>query len=225
MTWNSFFDTFAAVGDWDQIVSDHYVAQLLARVPIDRTTTVLDYGCGGGYDVRVLGSKAGHVFGTDRSPSQLARARQRTHPLSNCSIVEYDRYASLPPLDLILCKSVIQYMSPEELQRELSVWHQLLKDDGTVVCADVLMERPHFVAEVMEMFHLARSTSSLAVFLRQVVRQVFSPYMLMQHRQPLATYSFELLVGLGNDVGFRVAVSENLVYNRLRKTVTFVKVS
>ena len=78
------FDRAAAT--WDltdrRVVLAHAVAQAIAaRVPLARTQSVLDFGCGTGLVTFELGPRVGSITGADTSPGMLQTLAEKSKAL------------------------------------------------------------------------------------------------------------------------------------------------
>ena len=64
-------------------------AELLARIPLDEVSTIVDLGCGPGNSTALLKHRwpSAHITGVDNSPAMLEEARRA---LPDCHFVEAD---------------------------------------------------------------------------------------------------------------------------------------
>lgn len=120
--------------------------------------TVLDLGCGGGFDVFIAGKKVGptgRVIGVDITPEMITRARQNI-PASGLNNVEFrlGEIEHLPvadaSVDVVISNCVIN-LSPDKPQ----VWREIaraLKPGGRVAVSDLalLKQLPTAVCEMVE---------------------------------------------------------------------------
>ena len=84
--------------------------ELLARVPVERPTHVVDLGCGPGNSTALLHARwpEAHVVGVDSSPEMLARAR-RDLPALSFELADVRAY-SPPPVDVFFANAVLQWV-------------------------------------------------------------------------------------------------------------------
>ena len=84
-------------------------AELLARVPLDAVSTVVDLGCGPGNSTALLKQRwpSAHITGVDNSPAMLEEARSA---LPECHFVEADirQFTPHQPLDVIYANASLQ---------------------------------------------------------------------------------------------------------------------
>lgn len=118
-------------------------------------TSILDLGCGAGFDLVVARGKvgdSGKVCGVDLSQEMIDRARKNLQELG-FDDVEIALVASeaLPyeesSFDVVISNGVIN-LSPQKLQlfREL---HRVLKDGGTLQFADIMFEDSSYSQNVV----------------------------------------------------------------------------
>jgi SAM-dependent methyltransferase len=113
---------------------------LVAHLGIDRTTRVLDLGCGPGLYASRLADHAGHVHGIDLSATSIAEAQRRA-PVGNATF-EVGDYLSTPlPLHDVALLLMYDYgaLSPSDRQRLLRRVHAAMAPGGRFVL-DVLTQ-------------------------------------------------------------------------------------
>lgn len=99
------------VGYWNHNIAYH--AELLAAVPPDGGD-VLDIGCGAGFLVEKLVTKATSVIGLDPDPRAIEQAQRRLTETSNAQVV-LGSFLSAPELDgrsfdLITCVATLHHL-------------------------------------------------------------------------------------------------------------------
>ena len=86
-------------------------AELLARVPLDDVTAIVDLGCGPGNSTALLKQRwpTADITGVDNSPAMLEEAR---NALPECHFVESDirHYKPAQPLSLIYANASLQWI-------------------------------------------------------------------------------------------------------------------
>ncbi|WP_210508270.1 methyltransferase domain-containing protein, partial [Pantoea ananatis] len=86
-------------------------AELLARIPLDDVSSIVDLGCGPGNSTALLKHRwpSAHVTGVDNSPAMLDEARSA---LPDCHFVEADIRQFKPgqPLSLIYANASLQWV-------------------------------------------------------------------------------------------------------------------
>ncbi|WP_108665732.1 class I SAM-dependent methyltransferase [Euzebya rosea] len=101
--------------------------------------TVLEWGCGGGTNLRALAPHASTLYGVDVSPESLDEAERElaevgpafTPVLTTVADPEAALSAVAAPLDLFLCVNVMELIpSPEYGERILQIARQMLRPGG-----------------------------------------------------------------------------------------------
>ena len=115
--------------------------RVLEQAGIQRGMRVADLGCGVGMVTQLLAElvgPAGHVVGVDFSGAQIKQARELLPTtFSNVSFIEASATdTGLIPesFDLVYCRFLLIHLTEPELA--LREMHELLKEDGILVCED-----------------------------------------------------------------------------------------
>jgi SAM-dependent methyltransferase len=133
------FDEWAAAGKDKGMEQRHWhtAKHVLARMPVERTDTVLDLGTGSGYILRALRETAGidRGYGLDGSPEMLRNARSYTDD-PNVGFVRGD-FDDLPlgtdQVDHVFSMEAFYYATdPHHTIEEI---RRILKPGGTFYCA------------------------------------------------------------------------------------------
>ena len=106
------------MSDWNAAQYLHFVnertrpaADLLARVPLEAATDIVDLGCGPGTATALIAERfaKARIVGVDSAPDMLAQAR---HTLPRVEFVQSDLrdYSTHVPQDLIFANSVLQWL-------------------------------------------------------------------------------------------------------------------
>ncbi|MEU9170813.1 class I SAM-dependent methyltransferase [Streptomyces sp. NPDC048420] len=116
----------------------HYHPWLMRRLP-PRFDRALDVGCGAGDLVRLLATRATHVYGIDSDERIIGKARELTGPglpvtLSVADGLSYDEGA---PYDVITCVAVLHHLP---LTETLTRFRDRLASGGTLVIVGVAQE-------------------------------------------------------------------------------------
>ncbi|QEL15296.1 class I SAM-dependent methyltransferase [Limnoglobus roseus] len=136
----------------------HNFRQAIRPAATDR---LLDYGCGFGHVAGLLAPHVGEVRVWDAAPAMCDRAAANLSQFPN--VRPWDETER--DFNLILVNSVVQYLSPGELTRNLRRWEQLLAVGGRLILSDV-SEPGHSV--LSDMWSLFRFSVRRGYFLSAV---------------------------------------------------------
>src|ERR1700750_582566 len=101
---------------------------------------VLDYSCGEALSAAKVADACGMLILAEPAPGVRGRLIARFAPNMKIRVrsLEDVRKMHEKSVDLVVMNSVVQYMTPAELDAALSVIHRLLKPAGRLVVGDVL---------------------------------------------------------------------------------------
>jgi len=115
----------------DTSYSLEYAYNLIGDV---RGKTVLDFGCGSGENVIVLGRRGARVIGIDISPDLIALAKNRAQQAEVTADLRigsaYDTGLPDRSVDVIFCIALIHHLEIPRVQREMA---RVLREDGYIV--------------------------------------------------------------------------------------------
>jgi ubiquinone/menaquinone biosynthesis C-methylase UbiE len=99
---------------------------------------VVDAGCGTGVNMLLLHSKVERILGMDYSASAIARCKRQTaaRKIPNVRLMHGDVTAVPLPdasADIVLCMSVLQYLSDAEVRTAFAEFARILRPHGTVI--------------------------------------------------------------------------------------------
>ncbi len=132
------------IGDdaFDRIGADNAARFLRFAAALDFPTTdltILEWGCGGGANLRALVPHAAGLYGVDVSPESLAHAERELAgagpPFTPVLVTVADPEAALAavtdPIDLFVCVNVMELVpGPEYGERILRIAQQVLRPGG-----------------------------------------------------------------------------------------------
>jgi len=154
-------------------VSDGLIANLGEGRP-----AVLDYGCGEALFADRVARQCGRLYLCDAAPSVRGELQRRFASIDNIVVVSPEDVAGLPAgsLDLIVANSVIQYLSPADLDRCLEQWKRLLGPGGRLLVADVIPPSVSPLTDALALLDFGRREGFLLAAGAGLVRTFFSNY-------------------------------------------------
>ena len=113
----------------------HELLQFIRPQPDDE---VLDAGCGSGANIALLHDKVKRIVGIDYSRGAVARCAKRimAGQIMNVEVVQGE-VTSIPvadkSMDKVLCLSVLQYLTDDQVRQSLAEFSRVLRPGGTVI--------------------------------------------------------------------------------------------
>jgi hypothetical protein len=115
--------------------------------------------------------------------------------------------------------SVAQYLSEEELNKLLVLFHRLLKESGLFVLGDILPPRLSAFADAKALLRFGRKEGFLFDALFGLVRTVFSSYWRLRTKFGLTRYDKDEMLAKLTAAGFWAAQApKNIGHNQARMT-------
>jgi len=152
------FDRAAAT--WDltdrRVVLAHAVAQAIAaRVPLARTQSVLDFGCGTGLVTFELGPRVGSITGADTSPGMLQTLAEKSKALEiPVQLLALDSSGTGDlggPYDLIVSSMTLHHVA--DVPALFRQFARHLRPGGRVALADLDEEDGSFHEPTVSIHH------------------------------------------------------------------------
>ncbi|MEO1245989.1 MAG: class I SAM-dependent methyltransferase [Pseudomonadota bacterium] len=218
-SWQDYWNTVSSKPRVFAVEAVDYADRLRRSVVLDATTRMLDFGCGFGYVAEQLVNDVRSIEIWDAAENVRGQALVRTAGIHN--IVYADLSGSADPrsvFDLITIHSVIQYMSPEELQDWMRRWHTMLQPGGKLVISDILEKQGDSNVEIVRLMRFAAANGFFFDALINGVKE-FSRYSRTRGKRDLDHTPPEQLEKLAETAGFEMQVlDENLSYRADRYT-------
>jgi ubiquinone/menaquinone biosynthesis C-methylase UbiE len=222
-TWREFWNGVNSiyVSDRHKLLHDRLVAsQIAAFVPCPGAT-VLDYGCGDTTAAEVIASRCGRLILLDSASNVRAflSARYDGHP--KIQVVSPEQALTLPrgSLDLVVANSLLQYLSPLELDELLARLLTLLKPTGALVIGDVIPPDQSMIADAIELLRFGYEGEFALSALVGLARTAFSDYRRLRSSVGLSFYSEAEVLALLRSRGFIARrYRPNIGHNQSRMT-------
>lgn len=211
--WQQFWDLKHRIYANERHRKAHYqrIAQdIISELP-HGDAIVLDYGCGEALDAGRISRFCGRLILCEAAPRVRQSLGVRFRANQKILVVAAPDLRRLGPstVDLVIMNSVIQYMSPDELDGVLASMRALLRYDGRLIVGDVVSPDGSIIADAISLLRTAVHAGFLVAALWSLLATLFSPYRRLRREIGLTTYTeaeiMERLARAGFDVERRVA--------------------
>jgi SAM-dependent methyltransferase len=228
--WVAYYDSQHSIYVNDRHRDVHYarLADAIASHVPCRTAAVLDYGCGEALHADRVATAAGRLTLAEAGPAVRGRLIERFDGNPKMLVISTDRVASLPPdsLDLVILHSVSQYLTPEEFERTVALFHRLLKRGGLLLVGDVVMPDVSVIADSWALLRFGWRDGFFCAAVLGLIRTFFSDYWRLRTRVGLTRYSEKDMAGKLAAAGFKVTrAPANLGHLATRMTFLARKIS
>lgn len=197
-------------------IADHIIAQIPSP-----EATVLDFSCGEAVDAARVANACRELILVEPAPNLRARLKERFRDETRITVRAPEDLAAMRPasLDLIVMVSVVQYMTPEELEAALTTFRRLLKPDGKLAVADVIPPDAGAAADVVSLLSFGAREGFFLAALTGIARTVLSDYRRLRSQLGLMRYSEHEMRGKLSAAGFASERStRNMGHNPARMT-------
>ena len=125
--WNQ--DTPIYVGERHKALHYRLIAADIAALVPSPEAHVLDHGCGEALAAERVAAKCARLYLADAAPLVRERLAERFRASDKIEVLAPEDVERLPDasLDLVVANSLLQYLSPDELQGLLRLWRTKLK--------------------------------------------------------------------------------------------------
>lgn len=199
----------------------HYEAianEVAAFIP-SAQAVVLDYGCGDALAAELLAEKAGRLYLYDGAAKIETVLRRRYGANDKIGLLSGEALAALPDgsLDLFICHSIFQYLSPEECRAVATLAAKKLKLGGKILVSDIIPPHLDTVADELALLDFAYRGGFFLAALRGLFLSSFSRYRRMRRRVGLTTFTIPDMLRLLSIEGFEARrLEQNIGHNRAR---------
>lgn len=221
--WASFWDQPHSIYVNQRHLDVHYrdIAESIVALLPKREARVLDYGCGEAVHADLVANAAAELVLCDVAPSVRAHLVRRFGGNSKIRVLAPEEIERLPAqsFDFVIANSLVQYISPPQLDRLLLVWRRLLAPGGTLTLADVVPPDVDPLSDAVALALYAAKNGFLLAAIFGTVRTFFSPYRKVRQKLGIARYSEEEFVQKLAASGFgALRLPFNLEHNSARMT-------
>jgi SAM-dependent methyltransferase len=219
--WIAFWDSHHAIYVSAHHRDVHYlrIAEDISRY-VPKDGIVLDYGCGDALHAEVAAAPAKRLVLCEAAPNLRDALAARFVSDTKILVVSPDQAAEFnnQSFDLIVMHSVAQYLTGDDLDELLMLFHRLLKEDGHLVLGDIIPPQVSAFTDVIALLRFARADGFFFAALFGLVRTVFSNYWALRTTLGLSRYGKEEMLTKLTHAGFWATVAyANIGHNQARK--------
>jgi SAM-dependent methyltransferase len=182
---------------------------------------VLDYGCGEATHAATVAAHASQLYLCESAATVRANLARRFTGIGNLSVVTPQDVAAMPAgsIDVIVANSVVQYLTPAELDRQLGLWRRLLAAGGFLIVGDVTPPDVSPLTDIAALLRYARRNGFLFAAIRGLLRTLVSDYRVARNRLGLTSYGEADILAKLRAAGFAgERLPHNLEHNPARMT-------
>jgi SAM-dependent methyltransferase len=199
----------------------HYrlIAEHLAALMPSRNARVLDYGCGEALHADLVAAAAGELLLCDGAPSVRSAISSRFAGNPKIRALAPEEVERLPDhcADFIVLHSVAQYLTAEQAQSLLQLFHRLLQPTGTLLVSDVIAPQVTAATDIAALLRFGATNGFLFAAIGGVARTVFSDYRRLRARLGLTRYSEAAMTQKLASAGFAAErTPKNIGHNQAR---------
>jgi ubiquinone/menaquinone biosynthesis C-methylase UbiE len=182
---------------------------------------VLDYACGEALYAARVAEACGKLILAEPAPGVRGRLIARFAPNMKIRVRSLDdlRKMQEQSIDLAVMNSVVQYMTPGELDSALAVIRRLLKPGGRLVVGDIMRPEVGMIRDVIALLRFALTHGFFKDALTGLVSTALSDYRQLRARVGLQRYSEAEMVKKLAAAGFVGSRAHfNIGHNKWRMT-------
>jgi SAM-dependent methyltransferase len=221
--WISFFDKDHPiyVNDVHRRTHARLIARGILHYVQSPDAVVLDYGCGEALHAGAVAEHCGKLILCEAAPTLRADLAARYENDRIVSVVSPEQAALLPnaSVDLIVLHSVAQYLTREELDAFLALFHRLLRPGGLLVLGDIVRPEVWAMTDAGALLGLGAANGFFLAALGGLARTLVSDYWRLRKQRGLTRYSETAIRKMLNARGFAAErATYNIGHNQARMT-------
>lgn len=223
MTWRDFWNHNHSIYVNARHKALHYanIAKDLAPFIPSPDAAVLDYGCGEALAAPQLAALCGKLYLFDGASNVEASLRHRYAGSDKIAVLSEADLKALPEgaLDMVICNSVLQYLTLDECRDFVQLaWHKL-KLDGCLVVADIIPPYVDAASDTMALLEFSLRGGFFLAALRGLVATYFSRYRKLRTEVGLTSFAIPDMQRLLSTNGFEAKrLTHNIGHNQARMT-------
>jgi SAM-dependent methyltransferase len=191
-TWLSFWDGPHSIYVNARHRDIHYrvIAGQIAALAPSPQARVLDYGSGEALHADLVAANASELLLCEGAPRVRAAIAARFAANPKIRALAPDEVERLPDrsLDLIVLHSVAQYLTPEQANGLLALFHRLLNPTGVLVVSDVVPPHVPAATDAMALLRFAAAHGFFIAATVGLARTMMSDYMRFRAQLGLTRY-------------------------------------
>lgn len=221
--WLSFWDQPHSIYVNARHLDAHYrdIAEGIIALLPGRLARVLDYGCGEAVHADLVAAVTAELILCDGAQTVQAHLVQRFSDHLRIKVVSPAEVQQLAgqSIDVIVANSLVQYLTPVELDALLAIWRYLLVPDGFLILADVIPPNVGVARDATSLLRYAYKKGFLLAAIPGLLKTAVSPYRKARQKIGLTQYSeSEFLKKLASNGFAAERLPFNLEHNAARMT-------
>jgi SAM-dependent methyltransferase len=206
MSWAEYWGADSTIYVSQRHKEIHYrgiAGDIVAHLP-KADARVVDYGCGEALSAHLVADACRHLYLCESSGTTRRRLAERYAGRSNIIVISGAEFEALADasVDLIVANSVVQYLSPANLERLLSLARAKLGPSGRLVLADIIPRDVGVLTDAVQLLRFAWANGFLLPAAAGLVRSFFSSYRKVRARLGLLRFDEAEMLDLLRRSGF-----------------------
>jgi len=182
---------------------------------------VLDHGCGEALYAEAIAADCGTLLLCEAAPTIRARLAERVAGLANVRTLAPDEVApgAIPPVDLVIANSLLQYLKRAELEALLDTWKRVLAPSGRVLLCDVIPPGVSPITDATALLRFAAREGFATAAFTGLVKTALSDYGRIRKSLGFSMYTEADMLALLTSHGYVAKrVYPNFGHNQSRMT-------
>jgi SAM-dependent methyltransferase len=191
--WLSFWDQPHSIYVNPRHLDAHYrdIAEGIIALLPERSARVLDYGCGEAVHAGLVAAATAELILCDGAPTVQVHLMRRFSDHLRIKVFSPAEIEQLTgqSIDVIVANSLVQYLTPAELDALLATWRRLLAPDGFLILADVIPPNIGAARDAASLLRYAYEKGFLLPAIFGLLKTAVSPYRKARQEIGLTQYS------------------------------------
>jgi SAM-dependent methyltransferase len=182
---------------------------------------VLDYGCGEALHAGLVAAGAQRLVLCEAAPNVRERLTQRFAGITSIEVRSPEEVKALPrgEFEVVVLHSVAQYLTADELDDLIALFHRLLVADGLFILGDIIPPHVSALNDAAALLRFAAANGFLAAALVGLGRTLASDYWRLRSKIGLARYDESTMLQKLSAAGFSAErATMNIGHNPGRMT-------